>query len=208
MSLVVGPADLDVARDRMAELLWSSDPTLNAYIYQNSAVLLRIIKAEWPEHRGLLSHTQAFTAMSGDALLGLLVGHTAAEYTANFEASLTLQTKGMSQAEIKHLTAAIHWMDRLFPEARAGSYYILELATTPKARGRGIASLLLKAAEDRACAAGCNAICLDVAAENAAVEFYRHKGFEVEIETKIPYLQTNHGIGPHLHMVKAIGESS
>lgn len=206
MSPVVGPADPHVAMDRMAELLWSSDPKLNAYIYQTSSVLRRIINAEWPEDRGLLSHKQARTAVSGDVLLGLLVGHTTAEYAANFEASLTLQTKGMSQGEIDHLTAAIHWMDRLFPEARDGSYYILELSTMPEARGQGIASLLLTAAEERARAAGCHAICLDVAADNAAVGFYHNRGFETEIETNVPYLELNHGIGPHLHMVKSIGE--
>ena len=206
MQPVVGPAAPHIDMDRMAELLWSSDPKLNEYIYQSSSVLRRIIKAEWPEDRGLLCHKQALTAVSDGSLLGLLVGHTTVEYAANFEASLTLQTKDMSQGEIDHLTAGIHWMDRLFPEGRDGSYYILELSTMPEARGQGLASLLLNAAEERARTTGCRAICLDVAADNAAVDFYRNRGFETEIETKVPFLELHHGIGTHLHMVKSIGE--
>jgi ribosomal protein S18 acetylase RimI-like enzyme len=61
-------------------------------------------------------------------------------------------------------------------EARApGSWYINAIATYPRHRGKGVARRLMADTEGRAAAAGCDAVSLIVAAENAtAVRLYRH----------------------------------
>ncbi|MEQ3710138.1 MAG: GNAT family N-acetyltransferase [Tateyamaria sp.] len=196
----VEPADASIAPERLADLLWNTDPKLNAFMFRTRDVLLNILRAEWPATRGLLSHRQAFTVMDGASVIGLLVGHQWDEYGPNFEAAQDLQTQNLAQADAAYLNDALEWMDRLFPVPRTGAYYILELSTAASAQGQGIASHLLKSAEERARGSGCTHIALDVSADNAAVDFYLHKGFEVEIETRVPHLDRAHGIGLHLHM--------
>ena len=202
MVTLVQPACATVPLQALADLLWNTDPLLNGYMFGSMAVARKIIASEWPAERGLLCHKQAFTAMEGDVLLGLLIGHTSREYGANFEAAMVLQTAALTEPEAQHLTQALYWMDRLFPTPRDDSYYVLEFSIAPEAQGGGLARHLLDAAEARACASGCRHICLDVAADNEAVGFYQHIGFEVEIETRVPFLHDTHGIGPHLHMVR------
>ena len=114
------------------------------------------------------------------------------------------QAQHLATEEAEHLTAAIYWMDRLFPTPREGSYYVLELAVSEAAQGEGLAKILLKAALNRALEKGCTSICLDVAADNAAVAFYQHLGFQVEIETCVPYLAQAQAIGLHYHMVRGL----
>lgn len=205
MSVVIGPASDRVLPKDLADLLWSTDPLLNGYMFGSMPVLHRIIANEWPKDRGLFSYRNAFTAIEGDHILGLLVGHTEEEYATNFDVSVENQPAALGAADAEHLRSALYWMDRLFPVPRRGSFYILEFAVTPQAQGAGIAGQLFAAAEARARAKGCTKISLDVAADNAAVGFYRHLGFQVDVETRVPVLEAAHGIGLHLHMVREIG---
>ena len=207
MTYAARPADAAIPPDHLADLLWNTDPKLNAFMFRTRETLLDILRAEWPETRGLLCHRHAFTVMDGASVLGLMVGHTAAEYGANFEAAQEIQMRHLSQDDAGYLAKALFWMDRLFPTPRADSYYILELSTAASAQGSGIASHLLDAAEARAISCGCTHLALDVAADNAAVGFYRHKGFEVEIETRVPHLHETCGIGLHLHMSRPLAVS-
>lgn len=204
MVVSVQRAAPDIPPHALADLLWGTDPKLNAYMFRTRETLYRILQGEWPADRGMLCHRHALTVTDGAVLSGLLVGHTAQDWPENFEASLDIQTRSLTEAEAVYLADAIYWMDRLFPTPRERSYYVLELATAPQAQGQGLASHLLDAAMARAREKGCGSICLDVAADNEAVGFYRHKGFHVEIETRVPYLADTHGIGRHLHMVRAL----
>lgn len=208
MSEQVEPARADIAPDRIADLLWSTDPALNTFMFGAMDVLHRILQCEWPAARGLLCHRQAFFAGQAGAVSGLIIGHTAQEYPANFEAALELQMQSLTEDEAGHLNAALHWMDRLFPVPTDGSFYILELAVAPDAQGEGLAQKLLDAATERALDQGCTHMCLDVAADNAAVAFYQHIGFAVEIETRVPYLANTHGIGLHYHMTRPLEPAS
>mgnify|MGYP001828661904 FL=1 len=208
MSVRVIPAPPDIAPQRIADLLWSTDPALNGFIFGSMDVLHRILQSEWPATRGMLCHRHAFLAEDHGAISGLLVGHTAAEFPANFEAALELQTQALLEAEALHLREALKWMDRLFPAAREGTYYILELAVAPDAQGVGVAHKLLAAAQVRALGAGCTHLCLDVAADNEAVAFYQHIGFVTEIETRMPYLADTYGIGLHYHMTRPLEPAS
>ena len=175
-------------------------------MFGEMSALYKLIESEWSGGKGLFSHKQAFTAMMGDDIVGLLIGFTEDEYAANFEHSVIRQPNALGGKAAAHMQTALHWMDRLFPTPRPGSYYILEFAVSPLAQGAGIAGQLFKAAKDRAIEQGCAQICLDVAADNDAVGFYRHLGFRTEVETRVPVLDDDHGIGPHLHMVSDISD--
>lgn len=200
MTVVTKPGSKDVSPLELADLLWSTDPQLNGYMFGKMSNLHTLIKSEWPGEKGLFSHKQAFTASKANTIVGLLIAHTEDDYAANFDFSLMNQPSVLPSEDAAHMEAALHWMDRLFPVPRPGSYYILEFAVSPHAQGEGIAGQLFKAALAEAAARGCTQICLDVAADNDAVDFYKHIGFETEVETRIPVLDAEHGIGLHLHM--------
>lgn len=204
MPLGVQHARADMPLQDLADLLWGTDPKLNAYMFRSLATLQKILAAEWPRNQGMLCHRQAFTVSTGDVLRGLMVGHSSQEWPGHFEASLVVQTQYLSQDEASYLKDAIYWMDRLFPTPRDNSFYILELAVKEAAQGGGVAKQLLEAGLDRAREKGCSSICLDVAASNAAVSFYEHLSFEVEIETRVPFLATTHGIDLHYHMARSL----
>lgn len=208
MTIMIKPAPRNVSPHELADLLWSTDPKLNGYMFGTMSTLHKLIDSEWPGEKGLFSHKQAFTALDGDDIVGLLIGHTDEEYTANFDFSCANQPVALGGSKAAEMEAALLWMDRLFPAPRAGSYYILEFAVSPQAQGAGVATLLFQAASTQAAAKGCAQICLDVAADNEAVGFYRHLGFLTEVETRVPMLDEKHGIGLHLHMVCDIAQPS
>ena len=201
MLVVTEPAQKDVAPQELADLLWSTDPKLNGYMFGKMSTLHKLINKEWPDEHGLFSHKQAFTASRNGKVVGLLIGHTEGEYAANFGHSLVHQPQALEANEAAHLKSALHWMDRLFPAPRSNSYYILEFAVSPQAQGLGIASQLFTTAKAKALAQGCAQICLDVAADNEAVGFYQRLGFHTDVETRVPTLDDEHGIGLHRHMV-------
>ncbi len=202
MTLLVVPASKSVRPKALADLLWSTDPKLNSYMFGTMDVLHRIIETEWPAEMGLYSHKHAFTAVIQNNISGLLIGYTQEELSANFTFSVEFQGQALNESETEHLHSALHWMDRLFPTPRHGSYYILEFAVSPGMQDAGVATRLLEAARAQAVSKGCTQVCLDVAADNDAVGFYRHMGFRVEVETRIPFLDDRHGIGLHLQMVR------
>lgn len=208
MTVVTQSASKDVSPLDLADLLWSTDPKLNGYMFGTMATLKKLIACEWPTGKGLFSHHQAFTATQDGQIVGLLIAHTQEDYAANFAQSLIQQPAALAPKEAAHMQTALHWMDRLFPVPRENSYYILEFAVSPQAQGLGVAAQLFNAAKAQALSKGCAQICLDVAADNDAVGFYQHLGFSTEVETRVPMLDTTHGIGTHLHMVCDISEPS
>ncbi len=201
MTALIKPASKEVSPKELADLLWSTDPQLNGYMFGEMSALHKLIESEWSGAKGLFSHKQAFTALMGRDIVGLLIGFTEPEYAENFEFSVIHQPNALGGKEAAHMQSALHWMDRLFPTPRPGSYYILEFAVSPMTQGEGIAGKLFKAAKQQAVEQRCAQICLDVAADNDAVAFYRHLGFRTEVETRVPVLDNNYGIGLHLHMV-------
>ncbi|WP_299503194.1 GNAT family N-acetyltransferase [uncultured Roseobacter sp.] len=159
---------------------------------------------EWPASQALLSHRFTTVAMQEDELLGLCTAYTLRDLETNFEKSMQLQPSVLSPAEADHLRDGLIWMDRLFPTPREGGIPYHGACGHKCGAGAGLAKALLSDAVERAAGAGCQWLTLDVAAQNSAVGFYRHFGFAVELETRIPMLAENHGIGTHLHMVRAI----
>ena len=190
----------DISPAGVAKLIWSTDPVLMKFMFGELSIFERAVEREWPSDKGLLCHKQAIVAETGGKVLGLCVAHTTEEYGPNFEAAQRIQTAALDATEGRHLRDALNWMDRLFPEPRGGSFYILELAVNDAAQGQGLGRSLFSAAVERGRSTGCERLALDVAADNPAVNLYRHLGLEVEIETRVPFLADGFGIGTHLHM--------
>jgi ribosomal protein S18 acetylase RimI-like enzyme len=207
MAITVEPATADLPSDQIADLLWSTDPELWTFLFGTINPLRKVLAYEWPAKRALLSHAFTSVVRDGDTLSGLCTGYSLPDYEANFALAVELQAQAFTDQEAQHLTDALYWMDRLFPTPREHSFYIMELAVAEQAQGSGLARLFLDDAEHRARAVDCTRLSLDVAAKNDAVAFYRHLGFKVEIETRVPFLADHHGIGTHLHMTRSLDGS-
>ncbi len=200
MQIHIKPGRPDQSSDRIAELIWSTDPVLMNFMFGEISVFQRATAQEWPSKAGILCHKQAFVAEAGDKIVGLCIGHTTEEYGPNFEAAQRIQSEALGVAEGAHIQQALTWMDRLFPDPQDGSFYVLELAVSDDAQGQGLGRKLLSNAVERARQTGCKRLALDVSADNPGVEFYLGLGLTTEIETRVPFLADNHGVGTHLHM--------
>jgi len=206
MQININPGHPDQSSDRIAELIWSTDPVLMNFMFGEMSVFQRAAAREWPSEAGILCHKQAVVAQTDDRIVGLCIAHTTEEYGPNFEAAQRIQSDALSAAEGAHIEKALAWMDRLFPEAQGESFYVLELAVSEEAQGQGLGRRLLSNAVDRARQKGCNRLALDVAADNPAVQFYQQLGLKTEIETRVPFLADGHGVGTHLHMSAPLDE--
>jgi ribosomal protein S18 acetylase RimI-like enzyme len=72
---------------------------------------------------------------------------------------------------------------RILDRLEDGDFYLQAIAVDESARGQGIDSILLNLVEERAGAAGCSRICLDVSAGNVgARRLYERWGMTV-VET-------------------------
>lgn len=113
------------------------------------------------------SYRNAVLAERGDAVAGMLLGYrlptpSAADLAAVPELPPLLRPL----LELEHQVS--------------GSFYINALAVFPQYRGHGLGGALLSIAQERARAAGCARLSLQVFAENeGAFRFYQRHGYEV-----------------------------
>ncbi|SLN33022.1 putative acetyltransferase [Ruegeria meonggei] len=161
----------------------------------------RVFAYDWSETSGIVCHKQTCLAMQGQKVAGVLVSHTLEEFDAHFVQTRRRQGETEGPAFRKHLDIAFDLMTQLFPHGLDGSYFVFDLAVSADARHQGIRRNLIDAAIAKAKAAGCVRVCLDVAADNDAVQFYKRIGMQVAVETRVPQLANQHGVGTHLHMV-------
>jgi ribosomal protein S18 acetylase RimI-like enzyme len=126
---------------------------------------------------------------------------------AHFEKSMERWKQTETPSLAAHLDSAFTMMARLFPHPPPDSYYVLDLAVDPARQKGGIGRQLMNAAIEHGLSLGRTSLQLDVEGENAALHFYKRIGMEIEVETRVPYLANNHGIGLHYHMIMPIDPS-
>lgn len=190
--------------DPIADLIWTVDVPLMRFLFQTMERWRRVFAYDWKETRGIVCHKQSTVALKHGDVLGVLVSHTLDEFDKNFDETRARQGQNEGPEFRKHLDHAFDLMSQLFPHALEGSYFVFDLAVSDKARHMGIGRRLIEVAAAKARAAGCNRICLDVAADNDAVGFYKALGLIVAVETRIPELSNKHNVGTHFHMVMPV----
>lgn len=186
------------------KLIWPSrdgELTCCSRIGLDSFPRRRVVAYDWPENAGIVCHEQTTLAMRENEILGVLVSHTLDEFDKHFVQTRKRQGQNEGPAFRNHLHAAFNLMAQLFPHEQEGSYFIFDLAASQDARHLGIGRSLIAIAIAKARVAGCKRLCLDVAANNEAVGFYKRIGMHVAVETRVPKLADKHGVGTHLHMV-------
>lgn len=166
---------------------------------------LRITSDLWTRESGAFSHIHAKAAMSGDRLAGIALGFPQPLYAPEFGENMMAMAEMGTPELLAHLPDVAGHIPWLFPEVPEDAWYLLFLSAHPEARGRGIGEKLLLDCFERAKAAGCTALHLDVAAINPAVRFYERMGLERLAETNVPKIAASHGVPPHIRMVKHLG---
>jgi ribosomal protein S18 acetylase RimI-like enzyme len=194
----IRPARPEDYNAKIPKLIWDEDAPLMACEYGTYANWCAVVAAEWPAPHAFTSHAITDLALQNGAFAGFVTGFPAADYESLAEGSDNLRSETSNpRAHLLHL-------DQLFPVPPQDAYYVLNIATDPAHLGRGVGRALLQCAVGKARAIGCTSLCLDVAAENPAVGFYQHLGLSIAVETRLPALQSSHGVGLHYHMHLAL----
>lgn len=200
MKTQVIPARPDRDEKEAAELIWTVDVPLMSYLFHDEETWARLLTTDWPNENGLGCHARTHLAVDDGQVVGVLVCHDPLTLDEFFEQSMRRWTETEPEETSSHLEAAFMMMDRLFPHPRPNQHYILDIAVSPSQRNKGLGRRLMATAIDQAKALGRSSVCLDVAADNPAVEFYTALGMNIEVETRVPDLDKNHGVGLHYHM--------
>jgi len=186
--------------DRLAELIWTVDENLMAFLFGTPENWHRLFSMDWQADEGIVNHSHSVVAVDSDQILGVLIGYNANIIDRLFEATLSRWLKEEHPAKAEYLEQAFNKMDRLFPHPAEGSFYVLDLAVDVNNRKGGVGRKLMEWAVSQARSQDLSALELDVEADNPAVGFYKKLGMIVEIETLVPEIAKHHDVGRHFHM--------
>lgn len=208
MSVCIADAQAEHPSGPIADLIWTVDKPLMTILFGTRDRWRRVFASDWPENKGIVCHKQMTLAVRNQEILGVLASHTLEEFDEHFIHTREQQGRNEGAEFRKHLNHAFDLMAELFPRGLEGSYFVFDLEVSSKARRLGIGRQLLDVATSNAKEAHCDRICLDVAADNDAVQFYIRMGMHVAVETRIPELAERHDVGTHLHMVLSVRDSA
>jgi len=195
----IAPATPDHPTEPLARLMWDEDPGVMVHLFGTPARWQAVLAREWPATETHNCHATTLLAQDGGATVGLMNGFPAAQFDARYEASLALYLDGLDDAEQASLEARLGEVEELMPLPDPADFYILDIAVAAGHRGRGVGRALMAEAEAAARAAGCAGLCLDVAADNPAVGFYRRMGFGTAYASP-----ARHGLNAHIQMRRAL----
>ncbi|WP_172670773.1 GNAT family N-acetyltransferase [Labrenzia sp. DG1229] len=194
MSVSIVDAKAEHPARPIADLIWTVDKPLMTFLFGTRDRWRRVFACDWPESKGIVCHKQMTLAVRNEEILGVLISHTLEEFDEHFIHTRLREGRNEGAEFHKHLNHAFDMMAQLFPHGLEGSYFVFDLTISSKARRLGIGRQLLDVAKSKAKEANCDRVCLDVAADNDAVQFYNRMGMQVAVETRIPELADRHGV--------------
>ena len=193
------------AAKEAAGLIRATGPVSYDFQFGTEGLLERVVATSWSAPGTLFAAANVTAAFAGEALAGFELGFAGGEYYRAKDnlaalASALIESGGADLDELMGLTARADEASYLNAHIAEGVYYVLALATVPAFRGKGAGVALLRAAIERARAAGMRELQLDVLADNPAVAFYRHHGLRVLSEVSVPRLSQECGFPSELRM--------
>lgn len=196
MCLVIEPGRPDDA-SAAAKLITATDVELfRLYGGGDPGLWEEIAAWEWRGERGIYSHSMSHVARLDGEVVGVLVSYSARRF-AEIDWSLGCSRPHVEASRWAQLDAIRPLTNFLFPALPNDAYYVQNVATHPRARGRGLGRRLMEVAFARGRAEGCRACHLDVDSSTRAVLFYEHLGLRVVVRTEVPALV---GVPPHYRM--------
>jgi ribosomal protein S18 acetylase RimI-like enzyme len=142
----------------------------------------RVFKVLWKGRANRFHYTNTKIAESGDEKLGILVSYSVEE-NANSSLSISQILKAggckMIWYYMTHITDLFTALS--LPEGKLEEYYISTIATPSKARGKGVGTILIHYALNRAKELNIKQASLIVAKDNAgAIKLYKKLGFIID----------------------------
>lgn len=196
------------ADDRLADLMWETDPAIFAFIYGDLPVWRRLFRQEWTAPCSTQQDDETRVALLGDRPVGLVNSFAGAEITPRFAATLTRQLANLGAQEARQVQAAFEAMEWLFPRVPDDALYILNIVVTPEMRGQDLGRLLIAEAVAKAQRLGLRSVHLDTASDNPAVRFYTRVGFRAVVESRAMSLPDGITLPAHLRMVMDVQAST
>lgn len=182
MKLILRKAKVEDS-PRLAELMNLAGEGIPAYLWELMAdsgeTSLAFGARRVARTEGVFSYTNAYVAVCGDAIAGMLLGYTLSDpYDAG------------PLHEIPDVLRPLVALESLVP----GSWYVNAVATDPAYRGQGVASKLMERAEQLADRENAEALSLIVAEENvSARRLYEKLGYQsIAWRPIVPYPRCPH----------------
>ncbi|PZQ60637.1 MAG: hypothetical protein DI570_13835 [Phenylobacterium zucineum] len=190
-------------------LIRATGPVSYDYQFGTDGLLDRLVTASWPVPDTLFCAACVTAATDGDDLLGIELGFAGPNFAA-FKTNLAALAPGLlargdvTYDEMLGLTERARKASYLNAAIPDDVYYLHALSAPPQHRGKGAGKALLRAAIERARAAGYRELQLDVLSDNPAVGLYREMGLEVLSEVSSPELSRDHGFPSEYRMAVAL----
>jgi ribosomal protein S18 acetylase RimI-like enzyme len=156
---------------------------------------------EWRHERGIYSYTMADVVRAGAKLLGLVVSYSSQRHW-EIAWDLSSSAPHLAPELVERVRQTHRIIPFLFPYIPDDAWYVQNLVVDPESRGTGLGRYLMQSVFEKAVAAGCRSVHLDVDSSVPAVQFYERLGFEMVVETRVPRITAVH---PHYRMVLELG---
>ncbi len=156
----------------------------------------RVIGKLFKKSLGHFSHAHATKAVLDGQVVGIEVGYRGEVLAAEeFRGGLSLFLASPPSQWWRLVRTVDPTLSEYVPKPRENTYYINNIATDGDVRGLGLGKQLLQSAIERARAAGCDAVELDVTAINSgAIGFYKKHGFVEMFTSGSDELEEAHGL--------------
>jgi ribosomal protein S18 acetylase RimI-like enzyme len=203
------PDDIERFTAQIPGLIRATGPVSYDYQFGTGDLLAHMVTASWPTPDTLFCAACTTAVVDGEDLLGIELGFAGPSFYA-YKANLAalgrdLVSRGAATYDdlvgVTVRAAKASYLNAHIPD---DVYYLHALATPPAHRGKGVGKVLLRAAIERARAAGYRALQLDVLADNPAVGFYQANGLEILAEIRSPELSRDHGFPAEYRMAVAL----
>ena len=182
--------------DPASELLYESAASYYDAFAGGPARARSLLAAVYPHGGHSASYAVCLIAEEDGAVAGVLAAFSAADagpYARRFVALSARRLPPPAWAGmVRHLRAAA----KVSPKPPGGSWYVDGLAVSPHHRRKGVARILLDAAERDGRRAGASLLALDTGFENEGAQaLYRGAGFDQRLESAAPDAETAAALG-------------
>ncbi len=191
------------------DLIRATGPASYDYQFGTDGLLARLVTASWTSPDTLFCANCTTAAVDTSGLLGIELGFAGADFYA-FKSNLAALApewiaRGLAtRDELTGLMVRAEKASYLNAQVPDDVYYLHALSVVPMQQNRGIGQALLKAAFERARAAGHRELQLDVLADNPAVGFYQAMGLQILAEIRSPELSRDHGFPAEYRMAVSL----
>lgn len=187
--------------DRLADLLWETDPSIFKFIFRDPQVWRRLFQDLWTADYSTQQDDETRVAMAGDRVVGLVNCFPGSEVASRFAATMDRLLAALDADAAQQLTAAFDAMEWLYPRVPDQALYVLNIVVTAEMRGQDLGRQLITEAVAKARRLGLRAVHLDTASDNPAVRFYARVGFRPVVESRALSLPAGIALPNHLRMV-------